>query len=207
LIRLIGQFVLTEACRFLRRLHETGFSNLRVAVNISPRQMAAEDFVDTVLQCTIDCGIDARQLELEITESVLIESMESGTRKMKKLKELGVHLALDDFGTGYSSLTYLRHLPVHILKIDKTFIDPILVDETQERFVRFIIEMAHALNLQVVAEGVEEKAQVDKLEKLGCDIIQGYYYSRAILADDAIQMIMDNMNDKIIACTSTILPQ
>jgi EAL domain-containing protein (putative c-di-GMP-specific phosphodiesterase class I) len=108
---------------------------------------------------------------------------------MADLISTGIRLSLDDFGTGYSSLTYLRHLPVHILKIDKTFIDPILVDETQERFVRFIIEMAHALNLQVVAEGVEEKAQVDKLEKLGCDIIQGYYYSRAILADDAIRLL------------------
>ena len=189
MIQPIGYYVLTQACLFIRRLKELGFPSLRVAVNISPRQLAADDFVDVVRKCIEDHGIEANQLELEVTENVLIESMEESIRKLLALRKIGVYLALDDFGTGYSSLTYLRHLPVNTLKIDKSFIDPIHDDASQERFVRFIIEMAHSLNLQVVAEGVEEKNQVIKLERLGCDIIQGYVYGRPVPAGEAINML------------------
>jgi EAL domain-containing protein (putative c-di-GMP-specific phosphodiesterase class I) len=178
-----------QACRFADRLKNIGFPSLRVAVNISPRQLSEANFVDFVRQCIIDNGIEASQLELEVTENVFIESMEDSIQKLLALKKLGIYLALDDFGTGYSSLTYLRHLPVNTLKIDKAFIDPILCDDSQERFVRFIIEMAHSLNLQVVAEGVEEKLQVVKLERLGCDIIQGYVYSRPISAEEALLLL------------------
>jgi diguanylate cyclase (GGDEF)-like protein/PAS domain S-box-containing protein len=185
----IGRFVLDKACSFVRYLNEIGFPSLRVAVNISPRQLAAESFVEDVRQSIVGHGIEAGRLELEVTENVLIESMEDSINKLLELKALGVCLALDDFGTGYSSLTYLRHLPVDVLKIDKTFIDPILVDASQERFVRFMIEMAHSLNLQVVAEGVEEKLQVTKLERLGCDIIQGYVYSKPAPIEEAIRLL------------------
>ena len=189
LIRPIGHYVLKQACRFMHRLNEMGYTNLRIAVNISPRQLAAEDFVDIVKSCLTDAGIAASQLEIEVTENVLIESMEESIQKLLTLKKLGVHLALDDFGTGYSSLTYLRHLPVNNLKIDKSFIDPILEDESQERFVRFIIEMAHSINLLVVAEGVEEEPQVAKLKILGCDIIQGYVFSRPVPEPEAILLL------------------
>ena len=192
LIHTIGHYVLIEACRFAHRLKSMGQADLRIAVNISPRQLAVADFVDFVKNCIVEHEIEPCQLELEVTENVFIESIEDSVKKLLVLKELGVFLALDDFGTGYSSLTYLRHLPVHTLKIDKTFIDLIPGDESQERFVRFIIEMAHSLNLQVVAEGVEKQTQVDRLESFFCDIIQGYVYSRPIPADDAIRLIMSN---------------
>ena len=189
LIRMIGHFVLKQACWFMHRLKERGFPHLRIAVNISPNQLAAEDFVDVVKACLAETGIAANQLEIEVTENVFIESMEDSVQKLLTLKKLGVHLALDDFGTGYSSLTYLRQLPVNTLKLDKAFIDPILEDESQEHFVRFIIEMAHSLNLQVVAEGVEENLQVAKLERLGCDIIQGYVFSRPVPEPDAFLLL------------------
>lgn len=193
LIHPIGQFVLSQASLFIRKLNELGFPALRVAVNISPRQLAADDFVGVVSRCIEEHGIEASQLELEVTETELIESMHGSVQKLLALKELGVFLALDDFGTGYSSLTYLRHLPVHTLKIDKTFIDPIPGDDAQERFVRFIIEMAHSLNLLVVAEGVEKKSQVARLERLSCDIIQGYIYSRPVSEEEAIQMLRSEL--------------
>ena len=189
LIRPIGHYVLRQACRFMKRLNEKGFPGLRVAVNISPRQLVAEDFVDMVQASLTETGIDAAQLEIEVTENVLIESLEDSTRKLLILKNMGVHLALDDFGTGYSSLTYLRHLPVNTLKIDKSFIDPILEDASQERFVRFIIEMAHSLDIQVVAEGVERESQAAKLKLLGCDIIQGFVFSRPIPEEEVLLLL------------------
>jgi diguanylate cyclase (GGDEF)-like protein len=189
LINTIGHHVLAEACRFIHELKRSGYPHLRVAVNVSPRQLAAEDFVEVVRQCIIEHGIEANQLELEVTENVFIESMEDSIQKLRALKHMGVFLALDDFGTGYSSLTYLRQLPAHTLKIDKTFIDKILGEASQERFIQYIIEMAHFLKMQVVAEGVEEILQVTKLEELGCDIIQGFVYSRPVCRDDAMQLL------------------
>ena len=190
LIHPIGQYVLTQACLFAQRLKQLGFSDLRVAVNISPRQLAAEGFVASVRSCLADYAIEPSSLELEVTESILIESVEASVGVLLALKELGVKLALDDFGAGYSSLTYLRRLPVDTLKLDKTFIDPISGDAGQEQFVRFFIEMAHSLNLCVVAEGVEAAAQVAGLERLCCDIFQGYIYSRPVSDEAAIRLVL-----------------
>ena len=127
-----------------------------------------------------ESNIQPAQLEVEITENVLIESLDDSTRKLEALKELGVTLSLDDFGTGYSSLTYLRNLPVITLKIDKTFIDKILEDKVQEGFIRSIIDMAHVLGLHVVAEGVESEQQLSKLKQFECDCVQGYVFSRPL---------------------------
>jgi diguanylate cyclase (GGDEF)-like protein/PAS domain S-box-containing protein len=189
LIRPIGHFVIREACRFARKLADAGRSDLRIAVNISPRQLAAENFVETVQHAILFMNISPQQLEIEVTESVLIESMEDSISKLKTLRELGIHLALDDFGTGYSSLTYLRQLPVDTLKIDKSFVDEILQDRSQEKFVRFIIDMAHSLDLYVLAEGVETETQQDRLRVLGCDRIQGYVFSRPVPGDEALKLI------------------
>jgi diguanylate cyclase (GGDEF)-like protein/PAS domain S-box-containing protein len=193
LIHSIGQYVLTEACHFMKRLNDQGFADLRVAVNISPRQLVKGDFVEMLCASLAEAGIAADQLEIEVTENVLIESMEESIPKLLQLKKMGVHLALDDFGTGYSSLTYLRHLPVNTLKIDKSFIDPILEDASQEKFVRFIIEMAHSLNMQVVAEGVEQDQQVSKLAMLGCDILQGYVFSRPVSEAKIILLLSQHL--------------
>ena len=187
LILPIGEWVFGEACRFARILAESGRAQVRVAVNVSPRQLAAEDFVGMVRRSIETAGIRPQQLEVEITENVLIESLKDSNRKLAELSALGVQLALDDFGTGFSSLTYLRNLPVKTLKIDKSFIDRILEDRVQEGFIRSIIDMAHVLSLQVVAEGVETGPQLAKLSQLGCDGAQGYVFSRPVSQADAIR--------------------
>ncbi len=180
LILPIGEWVFCEACRFACKLAASGRSHLHVAVNVSPRQLADPDFVAMVCRSINEANIQPSQLEVEITENVLIESMEDSTRKLAALVELGVKLSLDDFGTGYSSLTYLRNLPVATLKIDKTFISGMLDDKVQEGFIRSIIDMAHVLGLHVVAEGVETSPQLEKLTAMACDCVQGYVFSRPL---------------------------
>lgn len=186
----IGQWVLQEACRFARRLTDMGKGHIHVAVNISPRQLMADDFVDIVRRSIQGAGVKPEQIELEITESVLIESLEGSVQKLNQLRELGVMLSLDDFGTGYSSLTYLRNLPVGVLKIDKSFIDKILSDKTQMQVVGSIIDLGHTLGLTIVAEGVETQEQLSRLMQYGCDHVQGYIFSRPIPEEEAIKFLM-----------------
>ena len=189
LIQPIGEWVLRQACRFARRLADMGHGELHVAVNISPRQLEMADFVSTVHAAVADAGISPAQLELEITESTLIDSLEDSFRKLNELRDMGIRLSLDDFGTGFSSLTYLRRLPVQTLKIDKSFIDGVGEDTVQHGFVASIIEMAHVLGLFVVAEGVETAEQQQLLAALGCDCLQGYYFCRPIDETAAIRFL------------------
>lgn len=189
MIRDIGQWVLAEACRFIRRLSDMGHSRIHVSVNVSPRQLAAEDFVGLVNAAVARAGINPRQLEIEITETVLIASLEESTQRLTQLRDSGVRLALDDFGTGYSSLTYLRSLPVGTLKIDKSFIDRIAADNGQVQLIRSIIDMAHSLGLTVVAEGVETEQQLAKLIACQCDFIQGYVFSRPVTEEEAVRFL------------------
>ena len=182
----IGQWVIREACRFAQKLAKMNRKDVRVAVNVSPRQLAAPDFVEMVRRCIEEGGIAAEQLEMEITENVLIDSLEDSTNKLVELNAMGIRLSLDDFGTGFSSLTYLRNLPVKTLKIDKSFIDKISDDKVQEGFIRSIIEMAHVLGLYVIAEGVETEQQLMKLTQFGCDCVQGYVFSKPVPQEEAI---------------------
>ena len=189
LILPIGQWVLQEACQFAKRLANMGKGTIHVAVNISPKQLMTDDFVDTVRRSIAGAGIAPEQLEIEITESVLIKSMEDSICKLDQLRNLGVMLSLDDFGTGYSSLTYLRRLPVGVLKIDKSFIDNIICDQTQLQLVGSIINLGHTLGLTIVAEGVESMGQLKSLIQFGCDRIQGYIFSRPIPEEEAIKFL------------------
>ncbi len=189
LILPIGNWVLLEACRFARRLVDLGREDVHVAVNISARQLMSDEFVSDVRTSIEEAGIKPGQLEIEITESVFIESMEDSIRKLCQLRNIGIALALDDFGTGYSSLTYLRSLPVEILKIDKLFIDKIISDETQLQVVGAIIALGHNLNLTIVAEGVETEEQLHVLQKVGCNRIQGYIFSKPLTEKAAISLL------------------
>ena len=185
----IGKWVMEQACEFARHLSNTGRSDVHVAVNISPKQLHADDFVTSVCEIITNAGITPQQITIEVTESVLIESMAESIAKLSQLREFGVSLALDDFGTGYSSLTYLNSLPVNILKIDKSFIDNITSNETRLQVVGSIINLGHALGLTIVAEGVETDPQLELLKKYGCDHIQGYIFSRPISREDAITFL------------------
>lgn len=186
----IGKLVFQEACCFARQLADRGKSDIRVAINISPRQIKEGNFISFVRAAIETNGVLPQQIELEVTENVLIDNMEDSVQKLKQLQEYGIKLAIDDFGTGFSSLTYLRTLPVKCLKIDKSFIDSIAFDEMQLNFVKLIIDMGHTLKMEIVAEGVETKEQLAKLAECQCDYIQGYIFSKALSEEAAMNLCL-----------------
>ena len=185
----IGRWVLKEACAFAARLAANGQGHLRVAVNISARQLMEYGFVEFVDESIAEAGISVKQLELEITESVLIEEMAENIEKLWRLRARGLLLSLDDFGTGYSSLTYLNNLPVHTLKIDKTFIKTLGEDGERTQLVKSIVHLAHSMGLLVVAEGVELPEQRQCLLEMGCDYLQGYLFSKPVPEAEALALL------------------
>ena len=184
LIGSIGHWVLVNACHAMAGWLAEGLSLARVAVNISARQFLAPDFVDQVAGALSASGLAAARLELEITESLLMENVDGAIRTMDALKELGVELAIDDFGTGYSSLGYLKRFPIDRLKIDRIFVRDILSDSDDAAITRAVIAMAHSMDLSVIAEGVECEEQLRFLTRLDCEEIQGYHLSRPLPADE-----------------------
>lgn len=185
----IGEWVLQTACAFIGKVHRLGYGNCRIAVNISVRQLVQEDFVPMVMRILDRERLAPEFLELEITESIFMESFESIVAKLEILRYRGVHIALDDFGTGYSSLSYLKLLPITVLKMDKVFIDSI-PDVSQNRALTdTIIALGHQLNLEVVAEGIETEQQLTYLKEAGCDKVQGYFFSRPVGEQAAIAMM------------------
>ncbi len=176
----IGKWVLEQACFFLKKLHEQGFSDMGIAVNVSIIQLMQEDFVDTVLTALRLSGIDPNKLELEITESVLMESFSVIDKKLRNLRTLGIGIALDDFGQGYSSLSYLNRLPITVLKIDKVFVDDITGDGAERSITGNIVAIGKKMGLTVIAEGVETESQLLYLGAQHCDKIQGYIFSKPI---------------------------
>lgn len=191
LIHIIGDWVLREACKFARKLADNGWLTIFVSVNISPLQLKSEDFVSNVCSILNDTGVKPSQIELEITENALIESHSQSVSRLNELKAMGIRLALDDFGTGYSSLTYLQSLPTATLKIDKTFVDTILVEGKQREIIKTIIDLAHTMGMAVVAEGVEEKEQIEFLGRYHCDFLQGYAICRPVSEPEAIMFFQD----------------
>jgi EAL domain-containing protein (putative c-di-GMP-specific phosphodiesterase class I) len=184
LIGEIGEWVLLEVCRQGRHWIEAGLPPLRLAVNLSPHQFRHGDITATVTAILNETGFPAAQLELELTESALMERESEAVLLLGRLRALGVRLAIDDFGTGYSSLAYLKRFPLDILKIDKSFIDDIPQLEDDKEIAAAIIGMAHTLRLKVLAEGVETEEQLNFLKEQGCDFYQGYYKSPAVTADE-----------------------
>jgi PAS domain S-box-containing protein/diguanylate cyclase (GGDEF)-like protein len=177
----VGEWAITAACAQAAAWREAGLP-LTVAVNLSALHFSSKDLVAHVRQMLAESNLPANFLELEITETALISDMDNSIAKLNELSALGVRLALDDFGTGYSSLSYLRHLPIDCLKIDRSFVIDIVENAQSEAIVSAIIGLAHGLDLEVVAEGVETDAQRIKLEQLGCDLIQGFVISPALPA-------------------------
>jgi diguanylate cyclase (GGDEF)-like protein/PAS domain S-box-containing protein len=182
LIEPIGRWVQETACRQILAWHEERPDQrpLDVSVNVSARQVAHRDLASSVAEVLARTGLDPGHLRLEITESVLVEESASAQATLEALSELGVRLVLDDFGTGYSSLAYLNRFPLHALKIDREFVDALGVEQERTAIVEAIIGMARALSLDVIAEGVENEAQLSELRRLGCDYGQGHLFSRAL---------------------------
>jgi len=191
LIGPLGRLVLSEACRQAARWREDGLT-LPVAVNVSSLQLG-ESFRGHVEQALTENELPPEALELEVTESVL---MEGGSReRLDEIAELGVGVAIDDFGTGYSSLAYLKRLRAHTLKIDKSFIDGLPASLDECMLVGSIIRLAHSFGMQVVAEGVEGVDQMEVLEVLECDVVQGYGISRPIEADAVAGIVAEQFRE------------
>ena len=172
--------MLENACYFVKSLHNKGERNISVAVNVSVIQLVQKDFIDMVNDIIKRSGVDPRYINIEITESILMESIETNISKINELKKIGVKISLDDFGKGYSSLTYLKDIPFDTLKIDKLFVDELCNEKDDNAIVGTIIKLAHQMNLEVVAEGVDSEDQYRYLINNNCDLIQGYYISKPI---------------------------
>jgi diguanylate cyclase (GGDEF)-like protein/PAS domain S-box-containing protein len=191
LIEPIGRWVQERACRQALAWHQLSpdARPLDVAVNLSARQVAHRDLPATVAEIIARTGMDPAHLRLEITESVLVEESATAIASLEALNEIGVRLVLDDFGTGYSSLAYLNRFPFHALKIDRSFVDALGIEQERTAIVEAIIGMARALSLDVIAEGVENEIQLAELRRLGCDYAQGHFFHAAMPEDEVSRLL------------------
>jgi len=196
LINDIGVWVLRKACAQARQWNEAHELSLRVAVNISPIHISTGGFVDMVRSVIAETDIDPNLLEIEITEMSMLDYTEDLIDTIKHLRELGITISLDDFGTGYSSLNYLKKFPVDVLKIDRAFVRDIVPEKSGIAMISAMISLAHALNLQVVAEGVEEEAELNVLREHGCEYVQGYYFSKPLSVGDFTNLIVNTVTNK-----------
>lgn len=176
-IRLLGRWTLFQACRTLAVWQNAGITSMQLAVNLSPVQFLQKDLVESILNVLRVNKIPAQSLKLEITEGAIMADPDESIQKMESLRESGIRLCIDDFGTGYSSLAYLKKLPVDVLKIDKSFIDDVVKNQSNQEIVRVIINLAKNLRMETLAEGVEYEEQLDFLRAEGTDSIQGYFFS------------------------------
>ncbi|MCR4314264.1 MAG: EAL domain-containing protein [Candidatus Uhrbacteria bacterium] len=176
----IGEWVLRKACEENKKWQEKGLKPVRIAANLSLRQFRQKDFVKTVAGIIKDTTLDPKYLELELTESIIMKDVKSTIEVLSELKAMGIRLSIDDFGTGYSSLTYLKRMPIDVLKIDMSFVRDITTDPDDAAIALTIIRMAHSLKLEVIAEGVETMEQLEFLRGLQCDRLQGFLVSRPV---------------------------
>lgn len=188
LIVAIGEWVIKTVCMQIKAWDAMGIHDCKIAVNLSPMQLKQDDFVEKVFAIIAESGIAPRCLELEVTETTLMNNFQSALMALKRLSSRGITIAIDDFGTGYSSLSYLKNLPVDNLKIDRAFIKDIERDNNDKEIVKMLINMAHSMDMIVIAEGVEEQGQLDLLKEFGCDEIQGYLLSKPISKEEITQV-------------------
>jgi diguanylate cyclase len=199
LILPIGRWVLREACRQAREWQEAGLPFNRISVNVSAAEFRAKNFVAEISTCLKETGLEARYLDLELTESVLMHHAESSTTILHALKEIGVHLAVDDFGTGYSSLSYLQQFPIDILKIDKSFIHRLTCGPDDSPIVGAIINMGKSLKLRVIAEGIETQQQLAFLQAQHCGEGQGYLFSRPVAAAQFTDLLKVGSTETVVS--------
>jgi diguanylate cyclase (GGDEF)-like protein len=193
----IGYWVIDQACQRLRELADLGFAELVLAVNLSFRQFHDRKMTETIFRIIYNANIDTSLLELELTESAMMHDPEYARQCLRELNELGVSFALDDFGTGFSSLSNLQHFPIALVKIDKSFVQGLGESVDSEHIIRAIISLAHSLDMNVVAEGVETYAQMEFLRQLNCDHVQGYYFARPMPWGKLVQFLR---NQRQSAC-------
>jgi diguanylate cyclase (GGDEF)-like protein len=192
----LGEWILRTACEQNAAWQRTGFMPFRVGVNLSLRQFQDSDFVETVSRILTESGLEPQYLELELTESLLMDNAELTIETLHRLRSLGIKISIDDFGSGYSSLSYLKNLPIDVLKIDQTFVRDLTTDANDIAIVKTIITLAHNLRLKTIAEGVETEEQSTILSNLGCDELQGYLFSKP-LATDALEFFLSEQQSEI----------
>jgi EAL domain-containing protein (putative c-di-GMP-specific phosphodiesterase class I)/GGDEF domain-containing protein len=185
----IGQWILVQACIFAKSLIVQGYQNIIIAVNVSPRQFSHPDFVQSVIDALKSTQLPAKNLELEITEGVFMHNETEMLTVLNQLKSLGLQLSIDDFGTGYSSLSYLKKFPIDKLKIDQSFIRDCHENNEDKALVRSIVALGQSLGMSLIAEGVEEYQHLTFLQGIGCDEIQGYWFSKPLVADDLLDFL------------------
>ena len=185
----LGAWVLREACLQNRAWQLAGLPRLRVAVNLSAYQFRQKDLSEFVAGVLLETGLDGACLELEVTESVVMHNPAEAAQILERLHAQGIHISVDDFGTGYSSLGYLKQFRLDTLKVDRSFVRDISSDADDAAIVRSVIALAHSLRLQVIAEGVETKEQLEYLRELGCDQYQGYLRSKPLPAEEFEAML------------------
>jgi diguanylate cyclase (GGDEF)-like protein len=187
----VGKWVLDAACAQIQAWQDQGLTPIPIAVNLSAKQFYQQDLADVVKRSLSEHRVGPGLLELEITESAAMHDAQVTSHALNKLKALGVRVAIDDFGTGYSSLGYLKRFPIDALKIDRSFITGLPDDQDDASIAQAVIRLSHSLRLKVIAEGVENKAQLEFLAAKGCDEIQGYYFSHPLPANECTQFIRD----------------
>ncbi|WP_330217923.1 EAL domain-containing protein [Marinobacter similis] len=200
----IGRWVVLAACRQLAQWQDTPYEHLRIAVNLSGRELDDEELVDHIREALESENVPADRLEVELTEEVFIQNIERNRDQLSRLQQLGVHLAIDDFGVGYSSLGYLRDFPVDVLKIDRSFINAVTKRHDDAVITRAVINLAHNLGMDVVAEGVETEEQLAFLKDNHCNVAQGYLISRPIPAVKLEQAMAEGSLLKGIAVNSEL---
>jgi EAL domain-containing protein (putative c-di-GMP-specific phosphodiesterase class I)/ActR/RegA family two-component response regulator len=188
----IGKWVLKSVCKQIQRWRDAGFSSFFVAVNLSVIEFNQPDFLQKVVNFIAVNDLEPHYLELELTESMIMQDVNSAIATMSKLQSLGVKIAIDDFGTGYSSLIYLKNLPINTLKIDRYFIHNVATDPQKSAITKALIQMAHNLNLDVVAEGVETEAELAFLRQNNCNSMQGFLFSRPLPAAEFENFLLTN---------------
>jgi EAL domain-containing protein (putative c-di-GMP-specific phosphodiesterase class I) len=198
LILPMGRWVLLEACRQARAWSDAGLGVVPLAVNVSACEFRDRDFISGVRAVLIATGVEPPNLELELTETVLMQDAESTVRTLAALKAMGVLLAIDDFGTGYSSFTYLRRFPVDALKIHQSFVQEISEDPEDATIVSAMINIGKSLKQRVIAEGVETQAQMKFLQRHGCGEAQGYYFSRPVAAAQAGKLLQAGLRAGVV---------
>ncbi|HSE30727.1 MAG TPA: bifunctional diguanylate cyclase/phosphodiesterase [Pyrinomonadaceae bacterium] len=189
----IGDWVLRMAFAQNKLWLDSGFSPMQLAVNVSARQFQQRAFIGTIRDLLKETDLDPALLELELTEASIMKEPEKAIEKLNELRDMGIKIAIDDFGTGYSSLSYLKRFPIDTLKIDKTFVSDVSTNEDDAAIVKAIVMMGHALDITVIAEGVETPQQLEYLTSLGCDVIQGYLFSAPLSTECFTELLMEQL--------------
>jgi diguanylate cyclase (GGDEF)-like protein len=190
----MGEWILRAACWQLKEWRGAGLQPLRLGVNVSSKQFQQTNLTELVCSILQETGLEASQINLEITETMIMSDVNESISVLQSLREVGVTIAIDDFGTGFSSLSYLKDFPADHLKIDRAFVQNLPFSKNEANIARHIIELAHSLGLKVIAEGVERNDQMEFLKTLGCDEIQGYFISPPLPAEEAFEFIKENLS-------------